>query len=147
MTAPASPARRRVSFGLLFAPLAPEARAQPGFVASSAASSPADEALAADLVTTGVYLIGGGGCNSLLRLNAAGTILIDGKRAGTYRALMSQLRRISKLSDLPLRVVIVTNHHDIHTGNYARFLDAGVAVLGHSNALRRLPAISDSTLR
>src|SRR5204862_1101915 len=110
---------------------------------SSAASAPAEQPLSADLVKTGLYLIGGGGCNSLLRLSAAGTILVDGKRPGTYRALMSQLRRINKLSDLPLRVVIVTNHHDTHAGNHARFVDAGVVVLAQANALRRLPAASD----
>jgi glyoxylase-like metal-dependent hydrolase (beta-lactamase superfamily II) len=136
-------ARRRIALGLLLAPLAPAASAQQPSAAASAGSTPSEEMLVSDLLKTGLYLIRGGGCNSLLRLSAAGTILVDGKRPGTYRALMSQVRRINKLSDLPLRVVIVTNHHDIHTGNQARFVDAGVAVLAQANALRRLPAPAD----
>lgn len=119
--------RRQVAIGLCLAPLSPSLLAQP-----------ASAELSADLVKTGLYLIRGGGCNSLLRLSAAGSLLVDGKLPGTYRALMSQVRRINKLSDLPLRVVVFTNHHEIHAGNKARFLDAGVAVLAHANALPRL---------
>lgn len=96
--------------------------------------------LGADLVKTGLYLITGGGSNSLLRLSQSGSILVDGKQAGTYRALMSQVRKISKLSDLPARVVIVTDHHEHHTGNHAQFLAAGIAVIAQQNAKPRLPA-------
>jgi hypothetical protein len=70
-------------------------------------------------------------------------VLVDGKLPGTYRALMSQLRRINKISDLPLRAVVFTNHHEIHAGNKAQFLDAGVAVLAHVNALPRLAAMQE----
>lgn len=119
--------RRQVAIGLCLAPFSPGLLAQPN-----------SAELSADLVKTGLYLIRGGGCNSLLRLSAAGTVLVDGKLSGTYRSLMAQVRRINKLSDLPLRAVIFTNHHEIHAGNKARFLDAGVAVLAHVNALPRL---------
>jgi cyclase len=121
--------RRQVAIGLCLAPLSPGLLAQP-----------VPTELDVDLVKTGLYLIRGGGCNSLLRLSAAGSVLVDGKLAGTYRALMSQIRRINKLSDLPLRAVIYTNHHDIHAGNHAQFVDAGLAVLAQSNALPRLGA-------
>jgi len=121
--------RRDVAIGLVLASLSARLLAQP---------SPTP--LSAELVKTGLYLIGGGGCNSLLRLSGAGTILVDGKQPGTYRALMSQVRRINKLSDLPLRVVIFTNHHDLHAGNRIQFIDAGVAVLAHADALPRLAA-------
>ncbi len=121
--------RRQVAIGLCLAPLAPGLLAQPALAE-----------LSVDLVKTGLYLIRGGGCNSLLRLSAAGSVLVDGKLAGTYRPLMSQIRRINKLSDLPLRAVIYTNHHDIHAGNHAQFIDAGLAVLAQSNALPRLEA-------
>ena len=100
----------------------------------------ADTMLAADLVKTGLYLITGGGSNTLLRMNQSGSILVDGKRPGAYRALMSQVRKISKLSDLPARVEIVTDHHEHHTGNHAQFLAAGIAVIAHQNTKSRLPA-------
>ena len=98
-----------------------------------------DVVLAADLLKTGLYLITGGGSNTLLRLNASGSILVDGKQPGAYRALMSQVRKISKLSDLPARVLIVTDHHAHHSGNHAQFLAAGIAVIAQDNAKPRLP--------
>jgi cyclase len=105
-----------------------------------AAPNPPDTTMSADLVKTGLYLISGGGSNSLLRLSAIGSILVDGKQPGSYRALMSQVRRISKLSDLPTRVLVITDHHDHHTGNHAQFIAAGIAVLAHDNAKGHLPA-------
>ena len=121
--------RRQVAIGLCLAAASPSLLAEP---------APAE--LGVDLVKTGLYLIRGGGCNSLLRLSAVGSVLVDGKLPGTYRPLMSQIRRINKLSDLPLRVVILTNHHEIHAGNHGPFIDAGMAVLAQVNALPRLPA-------
>ena len=122
--------RRRAAIGLALASFSPALLAQP-----------APLELSVELVRTGLYLIGGGGCNSLLRLSAAGAVLVDGKPAGTYRALMSQIRRINKISDLPLRAVIYTNHHEVHTGNHAQFIEAGMAVLAQVNALPRLPVV------
>jgi len=130
MTSGIDRSRRRVAVGLALAPFSPRLPAQ----------SAAPVEMRVELVKTGLYLIGGGGCNSLLRLSAAGSILVDGKLPGTYRALMSQVRRINRISDLPLRAVIFTNHHDIHAGNKAEFVEAGMAVLAQENALPRLAA-------
>jgi glyoxylase-like metal-dependent hydrolase (beta-lactamase superfamily II) len=138
MTAYERCSRRQIAIGLLLAPLTPSALSQQVPV-PSAASQPAQAELSTDLVKTGLYLISGGGCNSLLRLSPAGTVLVGGKSPGTYRALMSQVRRINKISDLPLRVVIFPNHHDIHAGNYAQFVDAGIAVFTQTRALHHLP--------
>jgi glyoxylase-like metal-dependent hydrolase (beta-lactamase superfamily II) len=33
------------------------------------------------------------------------------------------------MSDLPVRVLIVTDHHDNHTGNNAQFLAAGIPII------------------
>jgi cyclase len=99
-------------------------------------ASPGGEKLTSHLVKTGLYLIEGGGANSLLRFSANGLILVDGKLPGNYRALMSQVRRISKISDLPVRVLIVTDHHENHTGNNAQFLAAGIPIIAQENAKR-----------
>lgn len=96
--------------------------------------------LHAQLVKTGLYLISGGGGNSLLRLGPNGMILVDGKQPGAYKPLMAQVRRISRISDMPVRAVIVTNHHEQHTGNNAQFLAAGVQIIGHENVVRNLAA-------
>jgi cyclase len=104
----------------------------------------ANVTLSAQLVKTGLYLISGGGGNSLLRFSANGLILVDGKLPGNYRALMSQVRRISKLSDLPVRVLIVTDHHDDHTGNNAQFLAAGVPIIAQENVKHNLATYNPS---
>ena len=79
--------------------------------------------------------------NSLLRLSANGIILIDGKLPGNYRAFMSQVRSISKISDLPVRFLVVTDHHEEHTGNNSQFVEAGVRIIGHKNVQRHLAAM------
>jgi len=98
----------------------------------------------AQLVKTGLYLISGGGGNTLLRFSANGLILVDGKLPDNYRALMSQVRKISKLSDLPVRVLIVTDHHEDHTGNNAKFLAAGVQVVAQENVKHNLASYNPS---
>jgi len=108
--------------------------------ASPAASSASAPALGAELVKTGLYLITGGGSNSLLRLSPAGSVLIDGKLPGNYRALMSQVRKISKLSDLPVRALMVTDHHDHQIGNATQFAAAGVVLIAQRNVKPHLPA-------
>ena len=83
-----------------------------------------EPALTMEVVKTGLYLVSGGGGNSLLRLSANGLIIVDGKRQGNYRALMSQVRRVSKFSDLPVRFLILTDHHEQNAGNTAQFVAA-----------------------
>ena len=106
-----------------------------GVPAAGSASAPA---LTAELVKTGLYLISGGG-NSLLRLSQSGAVLVDGKAPGQYRALRAQIRRISRLSDLPVRVLIASNHHEAHAGSAPQFMAAGVALIAQQNTRRRLP--------
>jgi len=98
----------------------------------------------AQLVKTGLYLISGGGANTLLRFSANGLILVDGKRPDNYRALMSQVRKISKISDLPVRVLILTDHHEDHTGANAKFLAAGVQIIAQENVKQNLTTYNPS---
>jgi glyoxylase-like metal-dependent hydrolase (beta-lactamase superfamily II) len=98
------------------------------------------ETLTADLVKTGLFLIAGGGGNTLLRFSASGLILVDGKLPGNYRALMSQVRRISKISDLPVRALILTDHHEEHAGNNREFSAAKVGIIAQQNVTRNLMA-------
>src|SRR5215472_15701674 len=80
--------------------------------------SPAPSPLHAELVKTGLFLISGGGCNSLVRLSANGMIVVDGKLPGNYEALLALA---NKISDQPVRVLINTDHYPQHTGNNAKF--------------------------
>jgi cyclase len=139
-------AAARGGLGLLALADAGAAAAQD--VPSGAAGATAVQ-LDADLVRTGLYLIRGGGGNSLLRLSANGMVLIDGKRSGNYRALMAQVRRVSRLSDLPVRVLVLTDHHAERAGTSAQFYAARVSIAAQRNALSRLslPDPSDAAAR
>lgn len=92
-------------------------------------------ALNTQVVKTGLFLISGGGCNSLLRLSANGLIVVDGKLPGAYEALLAQ---VHKTSDQPVRVLINTDYHENHTGNNAEFLEAGAQILAQENVKQNL---------
>jgi glyoxylase-like metal-dependent hydrolase (beta-lactamase superfamily II) len=51
---------------------------------------------------------------------------------------MSQVRRISKLSDSPVRFLVLTDHHEDHTGDNAEFAAAGVRIIAHENVKHNL---------
>src|SRR5215470_17653843 len=104
----------------------------------------ADAPLNSQLVKTGLFLISGGGANTLLRFSANGLILVDGKLPDNYRALMSEVRSISKITDLPVRVLIVTDHHKNHIGANAKFLAAGVRIIAQENVRHNLTAYNSS---
>ena len=97
-----------------------------------------EEKLSIQPLKMGLYLIFGGGANSLLRLSPYGEILVDGKRAQNYAALKSQVRTISRITDMPVRVVILTNHHEDHSGTNAKYLEAGAQIIAQENAARSL---------
>jgi glyoxylase-like metal-dependent hydrolase (beta-lactamase superfamily II) len=90
-----------------------------------------------ELVKTGLYLIPGGGCNTLLRLTANGLIVVDGKRPGNYQALTAYIR---KISDQPVRVLINTDHHAERTGNNSGFREGGAQILAQENVVKNLNA-------
>jgi cyclase len=89
------------------------------------------------MVKTGLFLIAGGGCNSLLRLSANGFILVDGKLPGNYDAILALTKKLS-YSEQPIRILINTDYHENHTGNNAKFLEAGAAILAHENLKQHL---------
>jgi glyoxylase-like metal-dependent hydrolase (beta-lactamase superfamily II) len=110
--------------------------------AGSVSTAEVTPALETELVKTGLYLIKGGGGNSLLRMSASGLVLVNGKLAGSYRPLMSQVRRTTKLSDLPVRALILTDHHETHAGSSAQFAASGVRIIAQQNALANLPELA-----
>ncbi len=125
--------RRHTLLGLLAVACAPGAWAQTPLPAVTPAP-----ALLADLVKTGLYLIVGGGGNTLLRFSAAGIILVDGKAPGQYRALRARVARINRLGDLPMRVLFLTDLQPQHAGNADAFRAAGVAVVAPRRAAAAL---------
>jgi cyclase len=91
-----------------------------------------DQTLTVQLAKTGLYLISGGGGNSLLRLSANGFILVDGKLPGNYEAILALAKKVS-YSEQPIRALILTAHYPDRTGTNARFLEDGAQIIAQEN--------------
>jgi len=89
------------------------------------------------MVKPGLYVVPGGGSNSIVRVTSGGVILVDTKLPGeaNYNGLMEQIRSVTMQ---PVKVVIVTHHHADHTGTNDRFISAGVQVVGHEQLAKNL---------
>lgn len=76
-----------------------------------------------------LYMITGGGANTLVRVTTDGLIVVDTKNPSdeNYRRLMEE---ISSVSPLPVKYVLNTHHHPDHVGNNQKFIDAGAQVVG-----------------
>ena len=75
-----------------------------------------------------LYMITGGGANTLVRVTTEGLIVVDTKNPGdeNYNRVMEEIRSVSSL---PVRFVINTQHHPDHVGNNQKFIDAGAQVV------------------
>ena len=75
-----------------------------------------------------LYMITGGGANTLVRVTPDGLIVVDTKNPGdeNYNRLMEEIRSVS---NLPVRFVINTQHHPDHVGTNQKFIDAGAQVV------------------
>ena len=75
-----------------------------------------------------LYMITGGGANTLIRVTPEGLILVDTKNPGeeNYNRVMEEIRSVSNLS---VKYVFNTHHHPDHVGNNQKFIDAGATVV------------------
>jgi cyclase len=75
-----------------------------------------------------LYMITGGGANTLVRVTTDGLIVVDTKNPSdeNYMRLMEEIRSVSQA---PVKYVINTHHHPDHVGNNQKFIDAGAKVL------------------
>ena len=75
-----------------------------------------------------LYLITGGGANTLVRVTPEGIIVVDTKNPGddNYNRVMEEIRTVSPL---PVKWVINTQHHPDHVGTNQKFIDAGAQVV------------------
>jgi glyoxylase-like metal-dependent hydrolase (beta-lactamase superfamily II) len=76
-----------------------------------------------------LYMIPGGGANSVVLVTPEGLILVDTKNPGDelYNPLVEQIKSVSTL---PVKYVINTHHHPDHVGNNQKFIDSGAQVIG-----------------
>jgi glyoxylase-like metal-dependent hydrolase (beta-lactamase superfamily II) len=75
-----------------------------------------------------LYMITGGGANTLVRVTGDGLIVADTKNPGdeNFNRVMEEIRSVSPQ---PVRIVINTQHHPDHVGNNQKFIDAGAQVV------------------
>jgi glyoxylase-like metal-dependent hydrolase (beta-lactamase superfamily II) len=75
-----------------------------------------------------LYLITGGGANTLVRVTGEGLIVVDTKNPGdeNFNRVMEEIKSVTPQ---PVRVVINTQHHPDHVGNNQKFIDAGAQVV------------------
>jgi glyoxylase-like metal-dependent hydrolase (beta-lactamase superfamily II) len=92
-----------------------------------------------------LYVVPGGGANSIVRVTKDGVILVDTKLPGeaNYNGLLEQIKTVTPQ---PVKVVIVTHHHADHTGNNDRFIAAGAQVIGHEQLAKNLDTYQFSPL-
>jgi glyoxylase-like metal-dependent hydrolase (beta-lactamase superfamily II) len=75
-----------------------------------------------------LYMITGGGANTLVRVTTQGLIVVDTKNPGdeNYNRVMEEIRTVSAE---PVKYVLNTHHHPDHVGNNQKFIDAGATVV------------------
>jgi cyclase len=75
-----------------------------------------------------LYMIAGGGANTLVRVTPDGLIVVDTKNPGgdNYDRVMEEIKTVS---NLPVKYVLNTHHHPDHVGNNQKFIDAGAKVI------------------
>jgi glyoxylase-like metal-dependent hydrolase (beta-lactamase superfamily II) len=80
------------------------------------------------LLKPDLYMITGGGANSLVRVTPQGLIVVDTKNPGdeNYDRVMEEIKSVS---NLPVKYVLNTHHHPDHVGNNQKFIDAGATVI------------------
>lgn len=83
-------------------------------------------------IKPGLFVVTGAGGNTTVRVTNDGLILVDTKNLGDqfYNALMEQIKTVS---DKPVKYVVITHHHQDHSGNIQKFVDAGAQVIAHEN--------------
>jgi cyclase len=91
----------------------------------------ANNPLQVQLIKTGLYLVSGGGANTLIRMSGNGLVLVDGKLSDNYHFLHGKLKRID---DQPVRAVSLTNADPDHPGTDTQFLEAGAHLIVNQDA-------------
>jgi hypothetical protein len=87
---------------------------------------PGSSKMTSQYVKTGLYVITGEGNNSVVRLSANGLIIVGDKLPGNYEGLVG---RAQKISDQPVRFLILTDGSKSETGNLARFVKEGTRLV------------------
>jgi cyclase len=119
---------RQATLALIFAGLSagvPALLAQGGRGRGPARPDPIEKAR---MLKPDLYLITGGGANTVVRVTSEGLIVVDTKNPGGDRGA-KLMEEIKAVSTLPVKYVFNTHHHPDHVGNNQTFLDAGATII------------------
>jgi cyclase len=96
-----------------------------------------NQAQAIKEVKPGLYVVTGAGGNSSVRVTSEGIILVDGKlpAEGNFDKLMELIKSVS---NQPIKYMLLTHHHQDHTGNNNKFLAMGIPVIAQENLKKNL---------
>jgi cyclase len=95
------------------------------------------QAQAIQQVKPGLFVVTGAGGNTGVRVTPDGLIVVDTKNLGDqfYNVLVEQIKTVSTA---PVKYVIVTHHHQDHSGNIGKFEEAGAKVIVQENLNKNL---------
>jgi glyoxylase-like metal-dependent hydrolase (beta-lactamase superfamily II) len=87
-----------------------------------------DNVMPARQLKPGLFLVTGAGANTMIRVTTEGLIVVDTKNPGDtqYNGLLEQIKAVS---NLPVKIVLNTQHHPDHVGNNQKFIDMGAQVI------------------
>src|SRR5690242_17775743 len=94
----------------------PPAQGQPGQGRGGRGGAPAAPNQMIQMIKPNFYVVSGDGGNTGVRVTKQGLIVVDTKNLGDpfYNALMAQIKTVS---DQPVKYVVITHHHQDHSGN------------------------------
>jgi len=113
------------------------AKAKDGGKGKDKGAPPAAPPQAIMQIKPGLFLVTGAGGNTSVRVTKEGLIVGDTKNLGDqfYNELMTLIKTVSAQ---PVKWVVVTHHHQDHSGNIKKFEEAGAKVVAHANLKKNL---------
>lgn len=102
--------------------------AMPGFAQRGGRGGAPDTVMPARELKPGLFLVTGGGANTMIRVTSDGLIVADTKNPGDdqFNGLVAQIKAVSPL---PVKIVLNTQHHPDHVGNNQKFIDMGAQII------------------
>jgi cyclase len=94
-------------------------------------TTPPPQPLATQKLKDDLFLVTGPAGNVLVYVTSEGLILVDDMYERQFDEILGQVRAIS---NLPIRYVLNTHHHDDHAGGNAKMQSAGAVVMQHAGA-------------